>query len=74
MNCCDVLYLLLHIAHGILITVVCMLRELVHLVLPRRLKSVKGEIVLVSFYNALTSGAWRKCTDMFQNTATRNIA
>lgn len=42
------MYLLLHVAHGILITIVCMLTEAVHLIVPRRHKSVKGEIVLVT--------------------------
>jgi hypothetical protein len=54
------MYLLLHVAHGILITIVCMLREAVHLVLPRRHKSVKGEIVLVRFYRAPTLGGVEK--------------
>ncbi|PNF20382.1 hypothetical protein B7P43_G10239 [Cryptotermes secundus] len=48
MNCCEVTYLLLHVIRGILMTIVCMLREVVHLVVPRRQKSVKGEIVLVT--------------------------
>ncbi|KAJ9582956.1 hypothetical protein L9F63_022717, partial [Diploptera punctata] len=48
MNFCDATYLVLHIAYGILVTTGYILGELFHIVIPRKRKSVKGEIVLVT--------------------------
>ncbi|XP_069670581.1 short-chain dehydrogenase/reductase family 16C member 6-like isoform X2 [Periplaneta americana] len=48
MNCCEALHLLFHVLVGLLFTVVCVVGQAVYLVVPRKQKSIKGEIVLVT--------------------------
>ncbi|PSN47188.1 hypothetical protein C0J52_07876 [Blattella germanica] len=48
MNFCDFIYLILHVVYGILVTTVYILGEILYIVIPRKIKSVKGEIILVT--------------------------